>query len=39
MKKTFLSIFATLIWAITAIAQAAELYVSPDGNHTPPFTE
>ena len=39
MKKTFLSIFATLIWAITAIAQAAELYVSPYGNHTPPFTE
>jgi len=39
MKKTFLSIFATLIWAITAIAQAAELYVSPDGNHTPPFAE
>ena len=37
MKKTSLSIFAALIWAITAITQAADLYVSPDGNHTPPF--
>ena len=37
MKKISLSIFTTLIWAITAIAQAANLYVNPDGNHTPPF--
>ena len=37
MKKTSLSIFALLIWANTAISQAADLYVSPDGNHTPPF--
>ena len=39
MKKTSLSIFATLIWVITATAQAADLYVSPDGNHTPPFAK
>ena len=39
MKKTFLFISATLIWAITATVQAADLYVSPDGNHTPPFAK
>lgn len=39
MKKPFLFISATLIWAITATAQAADLYVSPDGNHTPPFAK
>ena len=37
MKKTSLSILAALTWASAAITQAADLYVSPDGNHTPPF--
>lgn len=37
MMKTSLSILAALTWASTAISQAADLYVSPDGNHTPPF--
>lgn len=37
MKNTPLSIFAALSWVITAAAQAVDLYVSPDGNHTPPF--
>ena len=37
MTRTSLSIFTALIWANTAITQAADLYVSPDGNHTPPF--
>ena len=37
MKNTSLSIFAGLSWVITAAAQAADLYVSPDGNHTSPF--
>lgn len=37
MKKTLLSNFAALFWATTAITQAADLYVSPLGDHTPPF--
>ena len=37
MKKTSLSILAALTWGGAAITQAADLYVSPDGNHTPPF--
>lgn len=40
MKKTSLftlSILVALTWANVDITQAADLYVSPDGNHTPPF--
>ncbi|MEM7147803.1 MAG: right-handed parallel beta-helix repeat-containing protein [Verrucomicrobiota bacterium] len=37
MKKTPLFILAALTCASAAITQAADLYVSPDGNQTPPF--
>ena len=37
MKNTPLSIIAAFTWASVAITQAADLYVSPDGNNTPPF--
>ena len=37
IKNTSLSIFAGLSWVITAAAPAVDLYVSPDGNQTPPF--
>ncbi|MDG2125659.1 MAG: hypothetical protein P8J87_18310, partial [Verrucomicrobiales bacterium] len=37
MKKISLSILAALTWANPTTTQAADFYVSPDGNHTPPF--
>ena len=37
MNKTSLSILAALTLANAAITQAADIYVSPTGDHTPPF--